>query len=49
MEEKYSEGNVVWVKLKGYPWWPGVVSINKNKQKYINNNRFKKFYLHKNI
>ena len=20
------QGNVVWVKLKGYSWWPGVVS-----------------------
>ena len=28
MEEKYSEGNVVWIKLKGYPWWPGIVSMN---------------------
>jgi hypothetical protein len=25
MEESYDEGNVVWIKLKGYPWWPGVV------------------------
>lgn len=35
MEENYSEGNVVWIKLKGYPWWPGIVSTNKNNQKYI--------------
>ena len=30
MEENIQQGNVVWVKLKGYPWWPGIVSINKN-------------------
>jgi hypothetical protein len=21
------QGQVVWVKLKGYSWWPGVVSL----------------------
>jgi hypothetical protein len=26
MEPKYYIGDLVWVKLKGYPWWPGVVS-----------------------
>ena len=30
MEEQYQVGNIVWIKLKGYPWWPGVVSITKN-------------------
>ena len=25
MEEHYEVGNIVWIKLKGYPWWPGVV------------------------
>ena len=29
MEEQYQVGNIVWIKLKGYPWWPGVVSIKK--------------------
>ena len=24
-EETYKLGEVVWVKLKGYPWWPGMV------------------------
>ena len=33
MEENYCEGNVVWIKLKGYPWWPGIVSTNKNNLK----------------
>ena len=28
MEEQHQVGNVVWIKLKGYPWWPGVVRIN---------------------
>ncbi len=30
MEENIQQGNVVWVKLKGYPWWPGIVSTNHN-------------------
>ena len=28
MEEKYKVGNIVWIKLKGYPWWPGIVRNN---------------------
>ena len=27
MEEQYKVGNIVWIKLKGYPWWPGMVRI----------------------
>ena len=37
MEEKYNEGKVVCIKLKVYPWWPGIVSTKKNNQKFINN------------
>ena len=33
MEEKYIEGDIVWIKLKGYPWWPGIVSTHKNNHK----------------
>ncbi len=33
MEEKYIEGDIVWIKLKGYPWWPGIVSTHKNNYK----------------
>ena len=29
MASKYNIGEVVWVKIKGYPWWPGIVSTNK--------------------
>lgn len=21
----YTKGEVVWAKIKGFPWWPGVV------------------------
>lgn len=23
--EKYDKGELVWAKLKGYPWWPSIV------------------------
>lgn len=25
MEKKYKKGEVVWAKVRGFPWWPGVV------------------------
>ena len=25
MEETFKQGEIVWIKLKGYPWWPGMV------------------------
>ena len=25
MEETFNLGEIVWIKLKGYPWWPGMV------------------------
>ena len=29
MEETFEVGEIVWVKLKGYPWWPGMVRHKK--------------------
>lgn len=26
MESNFKLNQVVWVKLKGFPWWPGIVS-----------------------
>lgn len=26
MESKFKLNEVVWVKLKGFPWWPGIVT-----------------------
>ena len=49
MEEKYSEGNIVWIKLKGYPWWPGIVSMNKRSKNFIFSYRFKTLYHLKNV
>ena len=23
--EKYEKGELVWAKIKGYPWWPSIV------------------------
>ncbi len=31
MEYKLKRGEVVWAKLKGFPWWPAIV------RKYIYN------------
>lgn len=25
MEKKFRKGEVVWAKVRGFPWWPGVV------------------------
>jgi hypothetical protein len=26
MDKKITKGEVVWAKVKGFPWWPGVVA-----------------------
>ena len=44
MEEKYIEGDIVWIKLKGYPWWPGIVSSHKNNYKQFNINLIEQIY-----
>jgi len=29
MEKKFKRGDIVWAKVRGFPWWPGIVkSIN---------------------
>ncbi len=28
MEDKYKIGDLVWAKIRGFPWWPAIVSIN---------------------
>lgn len=25
MDSQYSLNEVVWAKIKGFPWWPGIV------------------------
>ena len=25
MEKNFKKGEIVWAKIRGYPWWPGVV------------------------
>jgi len=35
MEEQFNKGNIVWIKLKGYPWWPGVIKEVISEQEYI--------------
>lgn len=28
--EKYEKGELVWAKIKGYPWWPSIVVESYN-------------------
>ena len=30
MQYKFKKGEVVWAKIRGFPWWPGMVSIIAN-------------------
>lgn len=31
--EKFQLNDIVWAKVKGYPWWPGIiVKINQDKK-----------------
>ena len=25
MDNKYRKGEVVWAKVRGFPWWPGII------------------------
>lgn len=28
MSQRYSKRDIVWAKIKGFPWWPGMVIKN---------------------
>jgi len=54
METEFHIGDIVWVKIKGYPWWPGIIksiilndtSSNKGKKKPgIDNNHPHKYII----
>jgi hypothetical protein len=30
MEKKMKVGEVVWAKIRGFPWWPGMVTEKIN-------------------
>lgn len=30
METSFTVGEIVWAKIRGYPWWPAMVSIYNN-------------------
>jgi hypothetical protein len=31
----YKKGEVVWAKIKGFPWWPGVVNSSVEQDELI--------------
>jgi len=35
MEASFKLGEIVWTKLKGYPWWPGMIKEIISDQEYI--------------
>jgi hypothetical protein len=40
MEKKFRKGEVVWAKVRGFPWWPGVIrNISQRIGKGENNER----------
>ncbi len=28
--ENYAIGEIIWAKIRGYPWWPAQVNLDKN-------------------
>ena len=30
MEKKFRKGDLVWAKVRGFPWWPGMVTEKIN-------------------
>ena len=55
MEETFQLGEIVWVKLKGYPWWPGMVRtiiLSKNYTlclSYIDKRNFIRTRIHSQV
>ena len=48
MEKKFKRGDIVWAKVRGFPWWPGVVKATNIKQvKDDKDTRKKKLFLDK--
>jgi len=31
INSSFQKGDLVWGKVKGYPWWPGIVNPNINR------------------
>ncbi len=36
MTTQFNKGDIVWAKVKGYPWWPGVIADIQNSIYLIN-------------
>lgn len=41
----YQKGEVVWAKVKGFPWWPGVVKYLLFKYSYIRTSRSQRYQI----
>lgn len=33
-DKEYKKGTIIWGKLRGFPWWPGLIQRVNNKHKY---------------
>ena len=51
MKEIYKNGEIVWAKLEGFPWWPGQITRVIIKRKIIsdNRNKIKNVFYDKNL
>ncbi|XP_067950427.1 zinc finger CW-type PWWP domain protein 1-like [Watersipora subatra] len=32
---RFTEGSIVWAKLDGYPWWPGMIEVDPDMQAFV--------------
>lgn len=49
MTKKYSLGTLVWAKVDGYPWWPGIIkSIEENTYEVLFFGDFSRSFLKSN-
>ncbi|XP_041928316.1 histone-lysine N-methyltransferase NSD2 [Alosa sapidissima] len=46
IHERFSVGDVVWTKMLGYPWWPGMVTTDPQFNKHMKQNALNSILYH---